>query len=197
MRSEGQRRLLAVKGTLTAIAAEVGCKSSQAISDWRNGVKTPIGPMRARLFAAYGIPVRAWSLRPGTPLESDSVVAVPESALLESDIATPSTLDDCLALLSTIRRDRNQPDLMPSERVKLAAAEARILKLRSSLEQAAEFAESRYVASHPSWLRLRRALVDALEPHPIAAQAVLDAIATLENSSSDSNGSGNGRGRAR
>ena len=84
-------------------------------------------------------------------------------------------------LLESIKRDRVQPDLLPGERVKLAAAEARILKLRASLEQAAEFSEARYVLSHPSWLALRRELVAALEPYPAAAKAVLDAIARIES----------------
>lgn len=178
LRSEGQRMLLAVTGTLAAIAAEVGCRSVQTVADWKSGTKSPNPATRARIYTAFGIPARAWSIRPGGALDE------PEPEQVSSPvpgIAAPSTLDDCLALLAVIRRDRSQTGLMPSERVKLAAAEARILQLRAQLEQAAEFAESRYVSSHPSWLRLRRALVEALEPHPLAMQAVLNAIAQLDS----------------
>ena len=90
---------------------------------------------------------------------------------------TPSTLDDCLALLAVLRRDRNRADLLPSERVKLSDSEARILALRGRLEAAAELSERRYVAGHPAWGRVKRAILVALEDHPEAAKAVAAAIA--------------------
>ena len=170
MRSEGQRMLLAVTGTLTAIANEIGAKHNM-ISAWRSGDKMPSAPARARMQEAFGIPVKAWTLRPGGTMNDEPTLEA---------VASPSTLEGCLALLTVIQRNRAQPGLMPSELVKLAFAEARILQLRALLEQAAELAESRYVVGHPSWLRLRRAIVVALEPYPQAAQAVLDVIVKVE-----------------
>lgn len=167
---------LAVTGSYAAIASEVGCKSPQTIGNWKAGVKTPNAEARARIEEAFGIPRQTWSLRPGGALDA-APLEVSQSI---APIGNPSTLEDCLALLTVIRRDRSQTGLMPGERVKLADAEARILGLRSRLEQAAEFAEARYVLEHPAWLRLRRVIVAALEPHPIAAKAVAEAIALLE-----------------
>ncbi len=179
IRSEGQRMLLAVTGTLAAIAEEIGCKSPQTVHAWKSGEKIPSASARAQMWTAFGIPQRAWSVRPGGSLEPEPQHD-PAQIELAKNAAAPSTLDDCLALLTVIRRDRMQTGLMPSERVKLAGAEASILSLRARLEQAAEFAEARYVVQHPSWLKLKRAIVKALEPHPIAAKAVADAIATID-----------------
>jgi hypothetical protein len=173
IRSEGQRMLLAVVGTLEMIAQEIGCKSPQMVQAWRTGAKIPAPAARARMETAFGIPARAWSVRPGGSLD-------PEPPPAEAPTSTPSTLEDCLALLTVIRRDRMQTGLLPSERVRLAGAEAQILNLRARLEQAAEFAEQRYVTQHPSWLKLKRAIVKALEPHPIAAKAVADVISKME-----------------
>jgi len=179
VRSEGQRMLLCVTGSLRAIAAELGCKSTKSILDWRTGEKPPGANARARMWTAFGIPVRAWSVQPGGSLDEPRSTPL-ELAQAASPVGAPSTLEDCLALLNVIRRDRSQQGLMPSERVKLADAEARILGLRARLEQAAEFAESRYVHEHPSWIRLRRAILHALEPHPAAAKAVVEALASLK-----------------
>lgn len=171
--------LLAVTGSLKAIAAEIGCKSPAMVHNWRTGAKVPSVESRARMWTAFGIPARAWSVRPGGALEPPPPLEVSQAT---SSVGAPTTLEDCLALLAVIRRDRNNDGLIPSDRVKLASAEAQILALRARLEQAAEFAEARYVAEHPSWLRLRRAIVKALEPHPIAAKAVIEAIAQVESS---------------
>jgi hypothetical protein len=174
IRSEGQRMLIAVTGTLAAIGAEVGAKANMVFT-WKTGSKVPSANARARMQEAFGIPARAWSVLPGGTLSED-----PATAALQPGAAAPSTLEDCLALLSVIRRDRQQAGLMPGERVRLAGAEAQILALRAKLEQAAELAESRYVVQHPAWLRLRRAIVVALEPFPDAAKAVVTCIAAIE-----------------
>lgn len=178
VRSEGQRLFMAIPGSLATIAAELGQRSPQAVLNWRNGSR-PSEAARARIWNVYGIPPRAWSVRPGA-LEDEP----PRSEVRPSSAPKPhpSALEDCLALLAVVREDRNQRGLLPSERVKLTSAEAQILTLRAKLEQSAEFAEARYVTEHPSWLKLRRAILVALEPHPLAAQAVIDAIERLERS---------------
>lgn len=170
--------LLSVTGTLAAIAREIGCNHPSTIHHWRYGQKEPNPEMKARLWSAFGIPSRAWSVRPGALDEARPPPI--ETARATAPAGAPSTLEDCLALLDVIRRDRQQEGLLPNERVKLASAEAQILALRARLEQAAEFAESRYVTDHPSWIKLRRAILRALEPHPIAAKAVLEAITKIE-----------------
>jgi hypothetical protein len=124
---------------------------------------------RARIEAVFGIPAKAWSQRPAGNEE-------PQQSEPEPLPEPGSTLEDCLALLAVIRRDRSARGLLPGERVKLAAAETQILALRARLEQAAELSEDRYVREHPAWQRLQRIILHALEPHPAASRAVLQAI---------------------
>jgi hypothetical protein len=183
VRSEGQRMLMAVTGSLAAIALEVGAKSAGMVHYWRTGEKLPSPIARARMQEALGIPAGAWSLRPGGTLEGPAPLEPPASTTPPKKPARiPTTLEDVLALLATIRKDRMRDGLMPAERVKLADAEARILALRARLEDAAQFSEARYVTSHPAWIRLKRAILKALEPHAVAARAVADAIHAIETS---------------
>lgn len=195
VRSEGQRMLLHVTGSLAAIAHEVGAKSPQSVLDWRNGHRQPNPAAKARMDAVFGIPRRAWSLLPSTvtngaadlaadpanlatnatnPTESTTQLV---AAAAEPTGPPPTTLEDCLQLLAVIRRDRNQPGLMAGERVKLADTEARILALRHRLEREAELSEDRLVREHPAWQRLKRLVVRALAKHPAAAKDVLAAMA--------------------
>src|SRR5688572_24784946 len=63
VRNEGQRRLTAVDASHGAVAMKVGV-SKQVVSMWRKGAKMPAVTARAKLAAAYGIPVEAWELAP-------------------------------------------------------------------------------------------------------------------------------------
>jgi len=170
LRSEGQRMLLHVSGSLLAIGQAVGVKSPQTVLKWRNGVSVPGPEVRAQMQVALGIPIQAWLRRP-TEDKAD------EAQL--DELPVQSSLDECLDLLLVIRRDRNQPNLLPGERSKLVDAEARILKLRSDLELRAELSEDRYVREHPAWLRVRNELARVLAPFPDAARAVADALERL------------------
>lgn len=176
MRSEGQRMLLYVTGSAHAIAAEVSVRSAQSIVDWRSGKRMPSVEARARMQDAFGIPIEAWSQAPSN---GEAAAAAP-APLADPNAPIPSSLEACLSLLSQIQRDRVTPNLLPAERVKLADAEARILKLRADLERSAEFSEDRYVRDHPAWLRVRREIAHALEPFPEAARAVADALERME-----------------
>lgn len=209
VRSEGQRLLLQLVGSLSGIGRELGGVPKQAVHKWRAGTKQPSAAARARLQATFGIPPRAWFVLPGAlaaaaereqvpPPAAEAAPAAPappaaappaasraldhEPAPHRSNEPEPSTLEDVCALLAVIRRDRLQPDILPTERVKLANAEARILALRAKVELAAQLTESRFVFEHPAWLRLRRGIVQALEAHPLAAQAVVHAIESMERS---------------
>jgi hypothetical protein len=119
--------------------------------------------------AVLGIPLEAWNRLPAT---HEQQVA---NALIEPQPAL-GTLAECMELLAVIRRDRSAPNLLPGERSKLIDAEARILKLRSDLEQRAELSEDRYVRDHPAWLRARNEIARVLVPHPAAARAVVEAL---------------------
>lgn len=175
---------LCVTGSLEAIGAEIN-RPRQSVADWRSGRKTPSPDARARIEQAFNVPARAWALLPGAPLAlsnsapgSGMQLAAPPPAELEpiATASVPSTLDECLEILAVIRRDRMRHEIMPSERAKLIDAEARVLTLRARLEQAAELSEARYVLDHPAWKRLQRVILQALESHPVASRAVVEAI---------------------
>lgn len=172
LRSEGQRMLLHVSGSLLAIAKAIGVKSPQTVLYWRNGRSIPSPEVRAQMQVALGIPIQAWTSRPaGDRAES------PE--LSPSDDLPQTSLEECLELLQVIRRDRHQPNLLPGERTKLVDAEARILKLRADLEMRAELSEDRYVREHPGWLRVRNEISRVLLAYPEAARAVAEALERL------------------
>lgn len=178
LRSEGQRMLLHVSGSLTAIANEIGARSPQSVLDWRNGKRIPAIEARARMQAVFGIPIVAWSQLPNTVSQPNAAAAT--SALADPNAPIPSTLESCLRLLATIQRDSGNPHLLAAERVKLVDAEARILKLRADLERNAELTEDRYVRDHPAWHKCKRAIAAALVPFPEAARAVCEALERIE-----------------
>jgi hypothetical protein len=179
LRSEGQRLLLAVSGSLASIAAAVGAGSKQSVSDWRTGKQVPSRETRAKLFAAYEIPPEAWALAPGTtaaPTPPSPAEVAAELAFDTAIAAAPSTLRDCLTLLAAVQAERAKPTLTPAERVKLSDTEARILALRHRLETKAEMIEDRIVREHPMWQRMKKTIVRALVKYPDAARAVVAAI---------------------
>lgn len=120
---------------------------------------------------------------PEPPASTEEPQVTLETAVVRG--GTPSSLEDCLALLAVLRRDRGQVGLSPADRVRLTDAETRLLALRARLESAAELAEDRYVYQHPGWQKLKRAIVGALEPFPEAAQAVLIAIRQHDSNDHD------------
>jgi transcriptional regulator with XRE-family HTH domain len=170
LRTEGQRMLLHVSGSLLNIGKAIGVKSPQTVLRWRNGDRIPTPEIRAKMQIAFGIPIQAWTKHPATK-ETDP----------EPDVATlPQTsLAECMELLTVIRKDRMQPNLLPGERSKLVDAEARILKLRADLEMRQELSEDRYVREHPGWLRVRNEISRTLMAFPEAARAVAEALERL------------------
>jgi len=168
--------LLCVQGTLSAIARELGIRSVNSVSEWRQGHKLPSVEVRYRMQEAFGIPAAAWTLAPGSTVE----LTAPEAP---KPAARATTLDDCLGLWDALDRARHQPGLAATERVRLADAAAKVLALRARLEAAAELSEDRYVFSHPAWRRLKKLVLDALEPFPAAGLAVRKAIASAPRAS--------------
>jgi len=171
LRSEGQRMFLHVTGSLQAIARELHMRSPQSIADWRHGRKVPGVEARARIENVFGIPQHTWLVRPGVTAQPPA----PAPPLTEGSVPA-TTLDDCMMLLTAIRADRDQRELMSPDRIRLAEVEAKVLTLRMRLEAAAELAEDRYVRDHPAWHRLERCILVALEPYPEASRAVATAI---------------------
>lgn len=182
--TEGQRLLqAATRGrSLTTIARDLslGTGGREAISNWLNGVKRPKPGNRAAIWDRYQIPVGAWDLKArGTSTQLDSTPPPPVNGNGHSNGApahVPSTLDDCLAVLAKIRTERDKPDLLASERIKLADSEARLLVLRNRLERDRERLEDRIVREHPAWKRLLRLMVEVLTRHPAALADMATAL---------------------
>lgn len=182
IRSEGQRLLLHIPGTLAVLAKRVGT-TSQSVKEWRTGLAKPTRRMRAKVYSALGIPVGTWDERPTVAATEPTV---PGAAGVELPLPPPSTpisiedtgttMDGCLRLLATVRADMAAPTTLPSERVKLMAAEARILKFRAELESRVELSEDRYVNEHPAWVRVRNEIARVLAAYPEAARAVAEAL---------------------
>lgn len=167
-KTEGERLLRVVTAgdrSLRSIARELGV-SVGALYKWSLGDMRPKPPAQADLFAKLGIPVEAWEQRtaPAAVLEP------------EPPGPPPSTLEDCMASLAKIRRQRNREDLSAGEQVKLATAEARLLQLRGRLERESEQRESRIVYSHPTWRRIKHLLRTTLAKHPAALKDVVAAL---------------------
>ena len=203
LRSEGQRLLLAVDASTSAIGRALDV-SAGLVSDWRNGRRFPGPEMKAALSNLYGIEPVAWSVRPGVataavaaavaeaeaapePFEPIAPAVVSEPTLDTAIVhgGAPSSLQSCMELLAALRHDRAQPNLTPAARVKLSDAEARILALRARLEAAQELAEDRYVRQHPAWIKTKRAILAALEPYPEAAAAVVTALRGIGDGDND------------
>lgn len=177
IKSEGQRLLLALGLSLGAIAEATGC-SRQAALTWRTGAKVPSDEARERLCAVLGIPVAAWTVRAGTSPGTSPGTPAQEAAPALS--ATPTSLEDCLALHRVIRRERNAQNLTTAERVRLADTEARVLAIRHRLECEAQLLEDRFVREHPAWQRVRAAILRAVAGCPTCNKRMRDELTRVD-----------------
>ncbi len=173
VRTEGQRLLLAVPGSLELIGDSIGA-TKQAVALWRSGARAPGPQWRRAMHERFGIPPEAWGR---TPLPDGWTPSAPTrfTAPLADD-AEPTPLDDVRRLLRSLREQLEQPNLLARERAQLSDAFAKALAQRERLEQARAMSEQRTVAEHPGWKRLRDVIIAALEQHPEAMRAVGAAI---------------------
>jgi len=174
VRTEGQRALRLVPGSLSAIAGAVGVDKG-TVSRWRSGDKMPNGPMRLRLHALYAIAPESWDRRPhGTEQERPTRDADATGA------GPASVLDETLALIQELKDQLGDSGLSPSERKGVTDNLGRMLALRAKLEDKAELMEARIVREHPRWRDIARGLVDVLRPWPAAAEAVAAWLGEME-----------------
>ena len=165
-RTEGQKLLMAVPGSLQTIGEAIGA-TKQAVALWRTGARLPEDRWRRALSARFAIPVDAWDRLPGS---------APAVEWFPSTEREPSALDDVNRLLALLRTQLNRTDLIGRERVQLGDSFSRALAQKERLERARETLENRVVREHPAWKRLKGLVIDALLPFPEAAQAVEAAI---------------------
>ncbi len=173
-RTEGQRALRLVPGSLSTIAGAVGVDKG-TISRWRSGDKLPNGPMRARLHALYAIAPDAWDRSPlgaGKPATSEPGAGAAGAERL-------STLEETLAVIDQLKTQLTEP-LAPGERKGTLDNLGKMLALRARLEEKGELMEARIVREHPRWRDIMRGLPDVLRPWPAAAEAVASWLAEME-----------------
>lgn len=184
--TEGQRLLqnicTASNLTYEYIQQRVGAQTPGAVMMWLVGKRRPDDVMRGALLGAFGVPRVSWDQRCSNgnalaPVPPQSASSPPPPAAPPAPARSTTTLEGCLDVLDDIRSARADiVQLLPSERIKLADAETRILALRARLEREAERTEDRIVREHPEWQRLKRAILRALVAHPQAFKDVCEAI---------------------
>lgn len=185
-RTEGERQLRALPGSLADLAAKLGVKR-QSVHSWKRGDKIPGPDGRVAIEAAFGIPVAAWSAAPGTRLADPAPRAGPAAAPAPALSATAglpaavtrSTLEDCLITIAAIRKAAEVAK-MPGEIARLRDAETKALALRARLEREQELVEDRIVREHPAWRRLRAVFLKFVERHPESAREFAEELARAE-----------------
>lgn len=213
-RTEGERMLRERKNrsrlSLDTMARDIGVTRA-GVHKWLFGETRPGPSSRSAIFGRYEIPVDAWDVacdgaaftkgggadvtypRPPPPAAPAPAPVAPDSTSQSLTVAAgppPSSLDDCLAVLAQIRKQRNRDDIVASERVKLATSEVRLLQLRARLERDAERSEARIVYEHPTWKRMRHLIRVTLAKHPDALKDLVRALgeAMADTTTSTTNG---------
>jgi transcriptional regulator with XRE-family HTH domain len=173
--TEGQRLLRAVDASLRDIADETGV-AFQLVSCWRRGSKAPGAGPRAKLEAAYGIPVAAWGMAPG----GDAGQPVPPPAPKPvGHRGAGKTLVEVVAELDYLHGLRDDPGLLPAEKVRLSDSISKNLALKARLERDQELLDDRIAREHPTVIRATKALLAVVEDHPEVAGKLEAALAQL------------------
>lgn len=92
----------------------------------------------------------------------------------------PDTRTGIEQLLRSLRAARNNPEILPNDRVKLATAETRAFTILEKMDKDNAMSEDRIIKNHPKWLKMRKTIGEALTPFPDAAKAVITALKALE-----------------
>jgi transcriptional regulator with XRE-family HTH domain len=171
IRSEGQRMLLDVPGSLSQIGKAVGA-SKQSIAQWRDGLYVPDDRYRRALASHFGIPFSAW----GAAEEPEPELELDDDTDDEELEGTASALRDYERLIKLLRTQLKNGKLTPRERAQLTDAFSRALTQKTRLERDREMLEDRTIRDHPKWQRLKKAIIEALLPHPAAARDVEAAV---------------------
>jgi len=171
IKTEGQRRFLEVAGTEDELAAQIGC-SRAIIGQWRRGGRLPGVATRYKLELLFSIPPRAWDVEPGSDVLPEAKSPVVASKLSEDD----DTLAIAKQQLLEVRQELEASDLTDAARAKLRDTAAKLLALRSRLENALEMQEDRVIREHAGWQKVKADIIRALKPYPEAAKAVAKAL---------------------
>lgn len=165
--SEGHRRLFEFSPSV--IAAAVECNPGTA-SKWRTGDRKPTPGTRKKIELTLGIPEGTWNIPPGTTLDADPIPLAPPPETAETTLQrVERELARCDGLLEG-------GGLSATEQARLMDTAQRLIAVKVRIEKERELLEDKVVRQHPFWLRIKRTLVEALEPWPDAAGAVAGAL---------------------
>lgn len=164
-RTEGQRLLVELSASGPDIARAVGT-TKQTVSRWRSGQKSPAADARAKLEAAYRIPVSSWDRVPGAAAPSGQLAAATAAA---DALTRRSTLEDVERVQAFLEKLFYDPALTPIVLMKFVDPLTKVLNLRRAVErdrEAAErertFRDARTVREHPEFARLVRLVIGAI-----------------------------------
>jgi len=168
-KNEGQRLFRNVEGSEKDLAKKIGVGRA-IIGHWRRGLRIPSDVQRKKLELLFGIPVKAWDV----PAWARFYDSSPKDKLKPLEVEKKTdTLSIAKRQVKDIVESLDNDDLTDGAQAKLRDTLAKVLALQSRLERDQELREDRYVREHPSWVALKSKLVNALEPYPQAAKAVL------------------------
>jgi transcriptional regulator with XRE-family HTH domain len=157
-KTEGQRLLRAVPGSLADIASRIGCGSRQSVAAWKNGSYVPDDKYRQLLAIHFGIPYTSWS-----PIGTDDT---------EEDDGSASAQGDYEELLRGLRRQLRRGGLTPKEQLQFTEAIESIAWKKDRTDRDRELQEDRIIREHEKWKVLKAAIIRALVAHPAAARDV-------------------------
>ena len=168
VKTEGQRLLLEVSGTEGEMAKSLGC-SPAVVGHWKRGRRVPQdGAARQKLNLLFGIPPRAWDVKPGEAIEPK-----------QQDPAGgqgSSTLEITCSQIAAIETALGNEALTDTNAARLRDTLGKMLALRARMERDSALEEDRVVREHPEWLRVKAAIIEALRPYPDAAAAVAEVL---------------------
>lgn len=171
--TEGQRLLVASKGGVASIAKRLGLPM-QRVDDWRAGRSKPNSANARKVAEVLGIPVEAWTRKPGADLSPPSPAPAPTPAPTGPK---PTTLEEIESLLADLRH--MPADLTAPERKRRMSERMQLLGLKARIERHEALTTEAIVRAHPHWRRIREALREALAPYPEALKAVHDRLAAI------------------
>lgn len=176
--SAGRRLLAAADLSHQELADLCGCSRASA-ANWRKGRGEPSRRFRERMAAELGIPIGAWDQGPEEAAEAPPPRPV-HAPITTADLEGVETIEGVTAHIRALDVILQSDDLKTSDKIRVMGLKTAALKLRHTLEHAAEVTEDRVVRQHPKWRAIREGLMSALAPHPEARLAVVELLERLE-----------------
>ena len=204
-RNEGAIQLARTGKTHADIAKALGV-SRVAVSHWLAGTRKPLLPGRNRLLEVFGIATDAWDRHGvrGSPFKPSpsgthsagvaSPVTLPGASVTSPVASVTEAIVPQGVIPKAVELERMAHDLMrklhddeiatPLEQAKVMASVSTTLTHLAKLT--GEYDLGRRLLRLPLWMRIRKALAEALTNHPEAAKSVEMHLRQVEEQELDS-----------